>query len=221
MGRLVTGVVSGSCRLKRSLTALIVLVLVCFLARPPAHADVKEGDWSASPTNRGSSSSTAVDNKKPIRPNLNITQPKLQVNAPSYLLDGFNERKAKPVKRSRKRTARRKRGAGNLGRAGSTKRAAKRLNNERAELEIWWKKTGNPAVFGFRDCLSQHAVQLRELAGPVAPQIHIAKAMDVTCRIEFDHMASTIATRFGEDGFRKLSAELIRTTFVPAVTIAQ
>ena len=221
MGRLVTGVVSGSCSLKRSLTALFVLVLVCFLARPPAHADVKEGDWSASPTNRGTSASTVVDNKKAIRPNLNITQPKLQVRAPTYLLDGLTDRKAKPAKRSRKKTARRKTSSKRSSNTGSTKRATKRLNIERAELEKWWNSTGNPAVFGFRDCLSQHAVQLRELAGPVAPQVHIAKAMDETCRIEFDHMASTIATRFGEDGFNKLSAELIRTTFVPAVTVTQ
>ena len=220
-GRIVIGVVSGSRVVKRIVAALLLLSLAWL----PAYAAGKEDDWSSSPATSSGATSQGVDNKKAIRPSLNITQPELQVKTPTYLLAPTPTRKAKPVAKKRRKSARRKPVSSRKARVRKKyrkKRTARtRRNDRKAAEELWWRETGNPAVFVFRDCLNYHAVRLRELAGPVPAQVQITKAMDETCRTEFDHMARTIADQFGEDGFRKVSQELIETTFVPAASVPQ
>lgn len=213
--------------MKRIVATLLLLILAC----APAHAQLKEDEWSSAPAAGEALSSGAVDNKKAIRPSLNITQPELQVKTPTYLLAPTTTRKAAPVAKKRSKSVRRKALSAKKARVKKTRktrRSRKARKTKRASLddkkvaeELWWQETGNPAVFVFRDCLNYHAVRLRELAGPVPADVQITKAMDETCRTEFDHMARTIAGQFGEDGFRKLSEELIETTFVPAASIAQ
>ncbi len=207
---------------------MLAVLLLLLLAAAPLRADVREGDWSSSPAD-ADAAPTVVDNKKAIRPSLNITQPELQVETPTYLLSPTPKRKVKTrtnrksVSRKatlKKPTARRK-VVGKRKKSRRSRKNSRAAGTERVALEKWWEETGNPAVFVFRDCLNYHAVRLRDLAGPVPPQVQIAKAMDETCRAEFDHMASTIAKQFGEDGFEKLSEELIKTTFVPAATVSQ
>lgn len=209
--------------MKRIVAALLLLMLAC----APAHAQLKEDEWSSAPAAGEALTSGAVDNKKAIRPSLNITQPELQVKTPTYLLSPTRKAastakkrsKAVSAKKARVKKSRKSRKSRKARRARKNKRAS--LDDKKAAEEQWWQETGNPAVFVFRDCLTYHAVRLRELAGPVPADVQITKAMDETCRTEFDHMARTIADQFGEDGFRKLSEELIETTFVPAASVAQ
>lgn len=208
--------------MKRIVAALLLLILAC----APAHAQLKEDEWSSAPAAGEALTSGAVDNKKAIRPSLNITQPELQVKTPTYLLSPTPSRKAAPVsKKRRKALSAKKVRVKKTRKTRKTRKSRKArqaaLNDKKAAEQQWWQETGNPAVFVFRDCLNYHAVRLRELAGPVPADVQITKAMDETCRTEFDHMARTIAGQFGEDGFRKLSEELIETTFVPAASIAQ
>jgi len=215
---------------KRIVAALLLLILAC----APAHAQLKEDEWSSAPAAGEALTPGAVDNKKAIRPSLNITQPELQVKTPTYLLAPTSTRKAASGTKKRSKSVRRKALSTKKARVKKTRKTRKSRKTRKARKtkrvsrddkkvaeELWWQKTGNPAVFVFRDCLNFHAVRLRELAGPVPADVQITKAMDETCRTEFDHMARTIAGQFGEDGFRKVSEELIETTFVPAASVAQ
>ncbi|NNE24918.1 MAG: hypothetical protein HKN11_20145 [Rhizobiales bacterium] len=209
--------------MKRIVATLLLLVL----AWAPAHAEVKEGDWTTAPAVKPNIAPGAVDKNKATRPSLNITQPDLQVETPTYLLAPAPTRKAAPAARKKKKVLHRK-PVSIVSKKKRVRKARKRKRTKRASVdrkqvaeELWWRETGNPAVFVFRDCLNHHAVRLRELAGPVPAHVQIAKAMDETCRTEFDQMARIIAGQFGEDGFRKLSEELIETTFVPAASAAQ
>ena len=88
-------------------------------------------------------------------------------------------------------------------------------------LSCGGRKTGNPAVTGFRLCLHHNALRYRELAGSAPAQVQIVRAMDGPCRGEFDDMALAIADRFGPEGFERLSKELIQTTFLPRVEAVQ
>lgn len=224
IGRRLPALVKGAEFVKRIVATLLLLVFAWL----PAHAELKEGEWSSAPAVSPNIAPGAVDNKKAIRPSLNITQPDLQVKTPTYLL--APARKATPVVKQPNKVVRRKpvssakkarvkKARKTRKKRRNTKRAA--LDGKKAAEELWWRETGNPAVFVFRDCLNHHAVRLRELAGPVPADVQITKAMDETCRSEFDNMARIIAGQFGEDGFRKLSEELIETTFVPAASVTQ
>lgn len=207
--------------MKRTLAVILLLVFAWL----PAYGEAIESERSGSrATKAGVAASKNADN-----PSVNFAQPGLQVETPTYLLAPATKRKAKAVTKTRKKAVRRKALRTKKTRTRKTrkrkarKRSAKPSASRKkaAEAENWWQETGNPAVFVFRDCLNYHAVRLRELAGPVPAHVQIAKAMDVTCRTEFDHMARTIAGEFGEEGFRKLAEELIQTTFVPAAAVTQ
>ena len=177
------------------------------LAAAPLRADVAERDWPETPSATVEGSGGAAS-----RPSLNITQPKIQVDQPAYLLAPKDGANVKPTATKRKKAVRRK--------SNSSKKARKttsRKRNDREALEAWWSETGNPVVLGFSRCLRHHAERYRQLAGPAPARIQIARAMDGDCRNEFDEMAKAIANRFGRDGFERLSEELIQTTFIPAV----
>jgi len=206
---------------------IVATLLLLILAWAPAHAELKEGEWTTAPAVSPNIAPGAVDKNRASRPSLNITQPDLQVKTPTYLLAPAPTRKATPVAKKKKKVSRRK-PVSIVKTKKRVKRARKKKRTKRASVdrkkaaeELWWRETGNPAVFVFRDCLNHHAARLRKLAGPIPAHVQIAKAMDETCRTEFDQMARIIAGQFGEDGFRKLSEELIETTFVPAASVTQ
>ena len=194
------------------LKRLSLIVLCAVLSAAPLRAEVKERDWSESAQPKANAAAGDAS-----RPTLNITQPDLQVDHPTYLLAPKSSPDTVKKRKKRKKSARRKLRS----KTKKTTRKSPRQTNDRVELESWWKQTGNPVVMGFSQCLHQDALRYRELAGSAPAHVQIARAMDGACRREFDEMAQTIADRFGNDGFEKLSEELIRTTFVPAVEAIQ
>ena len=149
---------------------------------------------------------------------VNITQPRLQVTVPTSLLapvQPTKSRTSKP-KRTKKRTVRKR-----ATKRKATKRRAttKRRTRKRSAEAKWWEKTGNPVVFAFRDCLYGDVASEPVVLQDLSEDERIIRAMDGNCSAEFDHMAETLAARFGEKGFHRLSAELIRTTFLPAAAL--
>lgn len=189
--------------------------MIVLLTALPAHAELMEPDWAISSPVESQSGPTATDISKPAKPVLNITQPKVEQLAPTRIVAPVKTRKTKVTIKPTKAAVRRKKSSTRKSVSRARKNKRKRTGSSH---KTWWRKTGNPVVFKFRDCLSEHARQYGRSAGPVSPRYHILQAMDLSCRAEFDKMARTIAAKFGTDGFRKLSDELIQTTFLPAVT---
>lgn len=81
----------------------------------------------------------------------------------------------------------------------------------------WWKDTGNPAVFTFRDCLSRYS-RAQALEHPkLNLKTVLANAMKGECKQQFDTVSLALAERFGSKRGRKMAEELSGSTFVPAV----
>ncbi len=175
----------------------------------PAIAEVAEPQ----PTRSQGSGAPAVRSSDGT--SVNITQPKLQVTVPTSLLAPVEQTKtrvSKPKKTKRKAVRKRI-----TKRKTRTKRRTRKSNAEAR----WWEKTGNPAVFAFRDCLNGDVTSALVVLQDLSEHDRIIRAMDGNCSDEFDHMAKTLSARFGEKGFRRLSLELIQTTFLPAAAIGQ
>jgi len=81
----------------------------------------------------------------------------------------------------------------------------------------WWKSTGNPAVFTFRDCLSGYS-RAQALQHPkLNLKSVLASAIKGECKQQFDAVSLALAERFGTERGRKMAEELGGSTFVPAV----
>ena len=81
----------------------------------------------------------------------------------------------------------------------------------------WWKDTGNPVVFTFRDCLSGYS-RAQALQHPkLNLKSVLASAIKGECKQQFDAVSLALADRFGSKRGRKMAEELSGSTFVPAV----
>lgn len=187
----------------RGLFAAAVLIAVA----GTVSAEVKEpspnrSQGSGAPAARSSDGST-----------VNITQPTLQVTTPTNLLAPAKPSKSRASKPTKRKTVRKR----SSKRRASRKRRSRKLSSEAR----WWQKTGNPAVFAFRDCINGDVASDPSVLQKQSEHERIVRAMDGNCSAEFDSMAKTLAARFGEKGFRRLSKELIQTTFLPAAATGQ
>lgn len=106
----------------------------------------------------------------------------------------------KPVKR-KKRTSSRKR-----------KKKTSGVSEAR-----WWRKTGNPKVFAFRDCISAYARNQAQKIPKLNLQSVVSKSIKSECDKSFSSMSKVLAARFGTKRSRKVAKELTGSTFVPAV----
>lgn len=106
----------------------------------------------------------------------------------------------KPVKR-KKRTSTRKR----------------RKKRSRVSEARWWRKTGNPKVFAFRDCISAYARSQAQKIPKLNLQSVVSKSIKSECDKSFSSMSKVLATRFGGKRSRRVAKELTGSTFVPAV----
>ncbi len=106
----------------------------------------------------------------------------------------------KPVKR-KKRTSSRKR----------------RKKTSRVSEAKWWRKTGNPKVFAFRDCISAYARSQAQKIPKLNLQSVVSKSIKTECSKSFSSMSEVLAARFGTKKSRKTAKELTGSTFVPAV----
>ncbi len=106
---------------------------------------------------------------------------------------------AKPVKR--KKAATRKR-----------KKKVSRVSEPR-----WWRKTGNPKVFAFRDCISAYARNQALKTPKLNLESVVSRSIKRECDKSFRSMSRALANRFGGKKSRKIAEELTKSTFVPAV----
>jgi len=97
------------------------------------------------------------------------------------------------------------------------KQPVKKANSKMAN---WWKNTGNPAVFAFRDCTEKFAgAQVsRNVKG--TPAQFITRAMKTSCQVDFAKMAGVLIGGLGEEKSNAMLAELVKTTFLPTVKSA-
>lgn len=107
---------------------------------------------------------------------------------------------AKPVKR-KNRTASRKR----------------RKKTSRVSEAKWWRDTGNPKVFAFRDCISAYGRSRAQKILKLNLQSVVARSIKRECDKSFSSMSQVLAARFGTKKSRKIAKELTGSTFVPAV----
>ncbi len=106
---------------------------------------------------------------------------------------------AKPVKR--KKVTSRKR-----------KKKAPRVSEAK-----WWRDTGNPKVFAFRDCISAYARNQALKTPKLNLRSVVSRSIKRECDKSFSAMSRTLAARFGGKKSRKMAKELTGSTFVPAV----
>jgi hypothetical protein len=81
----------------------------------------------------------------------------------------------------------------------------------------WWKQTGNPAVFTFRDCLSDYSRAQARQHPKLNLKTVLANAIKGECSQQFETVSVALAGRFGDRQGRKMAQELSGSTFVPAV----
>ncbi|WP_108879635.1 hypothetical protein [Anderseniella sp. Alg231-50] len=106
----------------------------------------------------------------------------------------------KPVKR-KKRTSSRKR----------------RKKKSRVSEAKWWRDSGNPKVFAFRDCISAYARSRAQKIPKLNLRSVVARSIKRECDKSFSSMSKVLASRFGTRKSRKIAKELTGSTFVPAV----
>ncbi|MEO1161956.1 MAG: hypothetical protein AAFW74_16170, partial [Pseudomonadota bacterium] len=106
----------------------------------------------------------------------------------------------KPVKR-KKRTSSRKR----------------RKKKSRVSEAKWWRDSGNPKVFAFRDCISAYARTRAQKIPKLNLRSVVARSIKRECDKSFSSMSKVLAARFGSKKSRRIAKELTGSTFVPAV----
>jgi hypothetical protein len=84
----------------------------------------------------------------------------------------------------------------------------------------WWKDTGNPKVFAFRDCISGYARAQAQVRPKVNLQGILAEAIKGDCKSSFSNVSAVLAERFGSRKAKKMASELTGSTFVPALRSA-
>lgn len=81
----------------------------------------------------------------------------------------------------------------------------------------WWRDTGNPKVFAFRDCISAYARSQANKTLKLNLQSVVSRSIKRECDKSFSSMSEVLAGRFGTENSRKIAQELTESTFVPAV----
>lgn len=107
----------------------------------------------------------------------------------------------KPAKR-KKRTSTRKR---------------RKKKTVRVSEAKWWRDTGNPKVFAFRDCISAYARTRAQKIPKLNLRSVVSRAIKTDCKRSFSSMSKVLAARFGGKKSRRMAKELTGSTFVPAV----
>ena len=90
-------------------------------------------------------------------------------------------------------------------------------NRPRGKTAKWWDKTGNPAVFKFRDCAVNYAMANTRLEPPSSAADLISAAMKADCQRDFSVMAGVLIGGLGEQEANRVMRELAATTILPAV----
>ena len=96
-----------------------------------------------------------------------------------------------------------------------SKLASKRKGNGQ-----WWEKTGNPAVFAFRDCSASFAAAQTKQGKQDTPANYITSSMKTACQLEFAKMAGVLIGGLGEEKSNEILKELAQSTFLPSVKLA-
>lgn len=99
-------------------------------------------------------------------------------------------------------------------RASTRKRRKKRARVSEAK---WWRDTGNPKVFAFRDCISTYARARAQKIPKLNLRSVVARSIKTECKRSFGSMSKVLAARFGGKKSRRMAKELTGSTFVPAV----
>ncbi len=81
----------------------------------------------------------------------------------------------------------------------------------------WWRDTGNPKVFAFRDCISAYARDQALKTPKLNLRSVVSRSIKRECDKSFSAMSQTLADRFGGNKSRDMAKELTGSTFVPAV----
>lgn len=95
----------------------------------------------------------------------------------------------------------------------------KSRSNQVSEAD-WWKDTGNPKVFAFRDCLSGYATSQARVRPKVNLKGVLAEAIKDECKSSFNEVSAVLAARFGNRRAKQMASELTGSTFVPALRSA-
>lgn len=98
--------------------------------------------------------------------------------------------------------------------ASTRKRRKKKARVSEAK---WWRDTGNPTVFAFRDCISTYARARAQKIPKLNLRSVVARSIKTECKKSFGSMSKVLAARFGGKKSRKMAKELTGSTFVPAV----
>lgn len=81
----------------------------------------------------------------------------------------------------------------------------------------WWRDSGNPKVFAFRDCISAYARSQANKTPKLNLQSVVSRSIKRECDKSFSSMSEILAGRFGAEKSRTIAQELTESTFVPAV----
>ena len=217
---------------------LFTIALCAGLAAGAAHGEGIDKPWNdggrktpAAISSQGFVRSFLPAKKQPASPSTapkaprsNFKQPELAVSASPSTTPV--DRKARAGKKARTaRKARRKAPVRIVPPAARpVARTAVRKQNNLSNGK-WWEKTGNPAVFAFRDCAVKYAEANTRLSPPSQPSQLIAASIRSDCKAEFSTMAGVLLGGLGEAQANRIIRELATTTFLPAVkkvvTVAQ
>jgi len=97
-----------------------------------------------------------------------------------------------------------------------TTRVKRKARRTRGNAQ-WWERTGNPAVFAFRDCAANYASQQVKQGIKDTPANVITASMKSSCQLEFAKMAGVLIGGLGEEKSNEVLKELAQTTFLPTV----
>ncbi len=98
----------------------------------------------------------------------------------------------------------------------STRKRRKKKTVRVSEAK-WWRDTGNPKVFAFRDCISAYARTRAQKIPKLNLRSVVSRAIKTDCKRSFSRMSKVLAARFGGKKSRRMAKELTGSTFVPAV----
>ncbi len=93
----------------------------------------------------------------------------------------------------------------------------KRASHKIRGKALWWKKTGNPAVFAFRDCAANYATSQVKSGKRDSAANFITASMKSSCQLKFAKMAGVLIGGLGEEKSNVILKELAQTTFLPTV----
>lgn len=132
-------------------------------------------------------------------------QPTTPVLSQPQLLQPGQQQQAQPVQKVKTQPAKKKRRA-----------RKKPSRNEPA----WWAEVGNPKVAALRDCLSGYATEQAQARPKVNLKAVVASGRKSGCKSQSGKVYRALKARFGRKQARRVSSELVGSTYVPAVRAA-